>query len=371
MLSMNFDQTGNVTACCFNRTFVLGKYPEQSVAEIWAGKSAEALRRAMEENSFDLGCQQCEKMIGEGNEESVLIKHFDDYYEFLPPQKKETSLLRRIFNFSPQPELPPPTVFEFEISNTCNLECIMCGGKWSSAIRANRERLPVIKSPYDENFVSQVRGFLPSLKRANFLGGEPFLISLYFDIWESIIAINPSVDVAITSNGTVINDRAKKIIDRLPKCRITLSIDSLQKSTWEKIRVNGNFETLRKNIDYLLGTGKLVSFSVCPMIQNRMEIPEIIAFCVDHNLDIFFNIVHEPLGGRVAGIHQSANEELKHDTNRQHLIPETSLMFLSSKELNDLINYYQTFKFSGRPQVQFNSLIQNLKSWQKAQTTAC
>src|SRR5690606_37858093 len=79
-LALNFEQNGHVTACCFNRTYVLGSYPQNTLSEIWKGEPIAALREALKKNDLSLGCQNCEKMIREGNFESVLIKHFDDYY---------------------------------------------------------------------------------------------------------------------------------------------------------------------------------------------------------------------------------------------------------------------------------------------------
>ncbi|GIV33329.1 MAG: hypothetical protein KatS3mg031_0864 [Chitinophagales bacterium] len=358
-LALNFDQTGNVTACCFNRRHILGRYPANRLREIWEGAEANALRQAMADYRFDLGCQSCERMIEEGNYQSVLISHFDDYYPLIAHRLNgHKSWFDKLFKTAGARALPDPVVFEFEISNTCNLECIMCGGKWSSAIRKNREKKPQPPNPYDQNFVEEVKQFLPNLKRANFLGGEPFLISLYYELWEAILDINPSIDVAITSNGTVMNTRAKRIIEKLPHCRITLSVDSLQKETWETIRVNGSFEHLQETMDYLLRTGKLVSFSVCPMIQNRMEIPHLIHFCADKHLDIYFNVVYEPLGGRIKGIHQ--------DNDGDGFIPETSLQALSAAELEALIAYYRTFRFSGRYRQQLDHLIAQLEVWMQA-----
>lgn len=359
-LALNFDQTGSVTACCFNRAFPLGSYPTQNLNDIWQGAAANALREAMLQQRFDLGCQSCERMIEEGNYESVLIRHFDDYAHYLGNPSSGNSLFGKFFGKKHSDVLPPPRVFEFEISNTCNLECIMCGGNWSSAIRKNREKLPALHLPYDAAFVEQVKAFLPELKRANFLGGEPFLISLYYEIWEAIIAINPGIDVAITSNGTVLNERAKNIIEKLPHCRITLSVDSLQPDTWESIRVNGEYGILKKNLDYLLATKKLVSFSVCPMIQNRMEIPGLITFCRDHHLDIYFNVVYGPLGGKISGIHRNPAQ------SDSGFIPETSLQALPANELSALIRYYQTFQFEGRHQQQLNHLIAQLNTWLRA-----
>jgi MoaA/NifB/PqqE/SkfB family radical SAM enzyme len=364
---MNFDQSGNITACCFNRSFILGRYPEQTLSEIWEGRPANELRQAMKKGDFNLGCQNCEKMIDDGNDESVLIKHFDEYYEFLAANRNEkNTLIEKFFQGWNSPKLPKPSVFEFEISNLCNLECIMCGGKWSSSIRGNREKLPALVNPYDAAFVEQIKFFLPSLKRANFLGGEPFLIPVYHDIWEAIISCNPAIEVGITSNGTVLNTRVKNIIERLPKLRISLSIDSLQKNTWEAIRVNGNFETLTNNLNYLLATGKLASFSVCPMVQNRLEIPEIVSYCEEHKLDIYFNIVNEPLGGRIEGIHEGGRGIPVNGSFKNALLPEVSLRYLPVDELEKLIVYYESFTFNGRWQIQMNALIRQLKTWKLA-----
>lgn len=349
-ISLNFEQTGHVTACCFNRSYVLGKWPEESIMDIWTGKKVKALRMALQNNSLALGCEQCRVMLHDGNFESALISQFDNYIPRVNGMVAETS-----------GEFYMPTLFEFELSNTCNLECIMCGGKWSSAIRKNREKLPSLKSPYDDRFVGQVRECIPMLKRANFLGGEPFLISIYYDIWEDIVELNPSMEVAITSNGTTLNKRAKRIIEGLDNVKLTLSIDSLDKSTYEIIRRNADFDLVRENIDYLLQTGKLVSFSVCPMIQNRMEIPSIIEFCEHHGIDIFFNVVNGPLGGRLKSIHKDPSEKQEDES----LLPETSMRFLESSTLQETIDHYRSFRFKKHYQNILNGLISQLESWKE------
>ncbi|MCB9204933.1 MAG: twitch domain-containing radical SAM protein [Flavobacteriales bacterium] len=353
-ISMNFDQTGAITACCFNRKQVLGTYPKNSVKEAWNGRPMRELREALKENDLTKGCDQCAKMLNEGNFESVLIRHFDDHAG-LSEALKTPSGPKGFFSLWKNKTLADlmPVMFEFELSNHCNLECIMCGGKWSSAIRKNREKLPPLKSPYDADFVKQIRDFLPNLARANFLGGEPFLISVYYDIWDAIIELKPNIEVAITSNGTMLNNRAKAIVEKLQRCKVTLSIDSLRKDTWESIRLNGKFEELEENIDWLLKAGKLASFSVCPMIQNWKEMPEIMAFCEKHHLDIFFNIVYGPLGGIMEGVHTNG------------LYPEVSLQSLERAQLNEVIDFYQQQSFSRRIQTQLNNLISQLISWRE------
>jgi MoaA/NifB/PqqE/SkfB family radical SAM enzyme len=79
-----------------------------------------------------------------------------------------------------------PRVMEFELSNECNLECVMCNGYFSSSIRKNREKLPASVSPYNDQFVDELDQFIPHLTDAKFLGGEPFMIDIYLKIWERI-----------------------------------------------------------------------------------------------------------------------------------------------------------------------------------------
>lgn len=358
-ISLNFDQSGDITACCFNRSFVLGRYPDNQLMDIWEGEKIKRLREALENDDLSLGCQQCERYIKNMNFEGVLIRHFDDHAPLSPLWKEKEKWWKHTFpSKSKKDFFAYPVMFEFELSNQCNLECIMCGGKWSSAIRKNRENQSAIKSPYDENFVGQIRPFLPHLKRANFLGGEPFLIHVYQDIWQDILDINPSIEVAITSNGTVLNPRARKIVEQLPNCKITLSIDSLQKDTWENIRRNGKFDILKSNLEWLISIGKVKSFSVCPMIQNRYEIPEIIQFCVDHDLDIYFNTVNGPLGGKIEGIHYSLDSN-----HKEELLPEVALSTLSENELLELEKFYLAHSFKGKYKKALNSLIFQIENW--------
>lgn len=365
-LSLNFDQTGNVTACCFNRQYVLGSYPQNTIDAIWSGEKIKELRESLASNNLAKGCGLCDRMIEENNYDSVLINHFDDYVPLIKKQNSQqasTGLIDSLLRtFSRNKEGEPdaaPLVFEFEISNHCNLECIMCGGKWSSAIRKNREKLPPLRSPYDKEFVNQVKKYLPQLARANFLGGEPFLIGPYYDIWEAIIEVNPKVDVGITSNGTMLSSRARAIIQGLPNCRITLSIDSLTKNTWESIRRNGHFEDLESNIEWLLSSKKLKSFSVCPMIQNWKEIPDIMKFCDKNDLDIYFNVVYGPLGGKVNGIHKQNNTA----SDTKELLPDVSLQTMERTEFDEVIELYSNQRFPKHLQVQLEHLIAQLKAW--------
>src|SRR5205814_4784152 len=97
-----------------------------------------------------------------------------------------------------------PRIMEFCLENTCNLACVMCNSLLSSSIRKN-EHLPPLKKQYDEHFADQLIPYIPYLKEAIFSGGEPFLIPLYYKIWEQMLDINPDITICVVTNGSTLN----------------------------------------------------------------------------------------------------------------------------------------------------------------------
>jgi hypothetical protein len=223
----------------------------------------------------------------------------------------------------------------------------MCNGYFSSSIRRNREQLPEQTNPYGPDFVEQVAEFLPYLTDIKFLGGEPFLIDIYYDIWERILQINPNIKVHITTNGTVLNNRGKGILEQL-NVGIVLSIDSLDEATYESIRVNAKFARLQENLTFfkelVRKKGTYLTFAVCPIIQNWKTLPQMLRIANDEGVNLHFNTVWAP----------------------EH----TSLQFLSQEELTVAIDYLEaeaphesTSTTATNNLGVYNELIGTLKYW--------
>ncbi len=326
--SINFEQNGNMTVCCYNRDMILGNYPEHSIKDAWASKTIEMLRANILKYDLNGGCKLCKEQLLAGNFEGVHAKAYDAY-------KIDHANLY-------------PQVFEFEISNTCNLECVMCNGYYSSSIRKNREHGESQISPYDQIFVDQITEFLPNIKAAKFLGGEPFLIDIYYKIWERIVQVNPSVAVYIVTNGTILNQRVNKILEKL-NAHITVSVDSLDASNYEHIRQNAKYDAVIKNIEYFISytkkRGTYMTLAVCPMQNNWKNLPAILNFCNDNRLCIFFNTL---------------------------IFPEVlSLKSLPAEELNVIIGYLESktprwllYPNSMQNIKNYRGFINQLKGWQ-------
>lgn len=274
--NLYFGTTGAVTACCFNREYVLGNYPQNSIKEIWEGEKANQLREHINNADLSLGCGKCAETIESKNYAAVNAATYDYF----------TSSTAHY-----------PTRIDFELSNTCNLECVMCNGYCSSTIRKNVEKLPPLPNYYDDAFVAQLEEYLPHVQYAKFLGGEPFLIEIYYKIWERMAVLSPNCIMYLQTNGTVLNEKVKNALAN-GRFNIGVSIDSLQKEKAEAIRVNAKLDRVLENVGYFAQycKEKGTEFSICfsPMRNTVDELEDFILFSNKVGANAYFNIVFEP-----------------------------------------------------------------------------
>ena len=76
-INLNFEQNGNVTACCYNRKFTLGTYPRDSIEAIWSGPKVRELREALRGNDLSKGCDICREQLEARNFRNMRARHFD------------------------------------------------------------------------------------------------------------------------------------------------------------------------------------------------------------------------------------------------------------------------------------------------------
>lgn len=268
---------GNVYACCYSRGYILGKYPENNLKDIWNGARIRKLREKMKRDDLLPACHICHEQLSSGN---------------------YTALQARPFDEAPRNDTGYPNIITFELENSCNLECGMCSGEFSSLIRKNREGLPPIQHPYDAAFFEQLDEFIPHLFEAKFLGGEPFLIKSYYRIWDTIAQNEVNTRVFLQTNGTVLTSKVRDLLQKID-FHIGVSIDSLQAKRYEDIRKNAKFDVVINNFrqirDYCLAKGTFIGISVCAMKQNWDEMADFARFCNDNNTKLYINTLHYPL----------------------------------------------------------------------------
>ncbi len=337
--NMYFGHGGKVVACCYNRNHVFGIYPEKSIKEIWFGSAAEQLREYISHDDLTQGCAGCQEQIVAGNIDATKAKQYDE----LP---LNTNLY--------------PSVLEFELSNVCNLECTMCSGDFSSLIRKNKENRPPLPNPYDDAFVEQLREFIPHLTEVKFYGGEPFLIDIYYQIWDLIIELKPSIRVSVQTNATILNNKVKTILDKT-NFHINISFDAIVKENYEAIRLNANYDRVMENIQYFRAytkqKGTFFGISTCAMRQNWQELPDMIRFCNDLDCPAYFHTIFFPEDHALHNLPQAELEKIVAEFRTQEFPKLNPVQIKNAQHLEDTIKQLETWisfkkNIVPKPQVQ-------------------
>ncbi len=155
---------------------------------------------------------------------------------------------------------------------TCNLSCVTCRtgpyvarGKEFEEVTAISEKIKKI--------------YIPHCKFLILAGdGEVFLSPAYKDIYQDKNC-DPEY-IRLLSNGMLFHEENWKefIRNKTGKIMLTVSIDAAKKETYEKIRKNGRFDVLQKNMEFasqLRKSGALQYFRINFVVQreNYQEMP--------------------------------------------------------------------------------------------------
>jgi len=310
------EPNGYIKNCCLSQENI-GKWPDSSISEIIEGNINQIIRDKVNSMQLPFNCINCATDINIKKDNSVMLRMFDN-----------DSIIEEGVNY-----------IGFSQENTCNLKCMMCNSyKSSSYCIVNKS-----KNYYGDDFFNEIKPYLLKLKIANFTGGEPFLIKSNFKIWDFIIKNNPDCLINIVTNGTVLNDNIKDVLER-GKFHITVSIDSLESELFEKIRLNSSFNSVMKNLEYFIKYSRSknlkLNISTCPMQINYQELQSIGQFTKDNNLGLYLNPVISPY--------------------------DLALWPLPSKKLRSVINYLEKsnpFSKYDESNIQYCEFIDSLKIW--------
>ncbi len=324
--SLYFSFDGTVLACCKNRSYKLGHIQQDSIKAIWNGQNRNLLLDKLRQYDFSSGCQGCAQGICAGKYSNVMAASYDTFDVGSPPDY--------------------PLRMDFELSSTCNLACVMCDGHLSSTYRKHFHRLPPKDEKYDASFVDQLTEFIPHLKKANFLGGEPFLIDLYYQIWDKLLAVNPSCSIHLQTNGHILNHKVKDVLKK-GRFSLGLSLESLKKEKFESIRLFGSYDKFMQHFkffkEYCAEKGTYFNLAITPLRSTVDELYDFVAFANEQHVPLYFNTVTEP--------------------------HELALWTLSSKELDSIVKTNENSTISKRSAIemsnanQFYSFLNQVRQW--------
>jgi len=275
--SIFFSRAGFMSPCYAAYDEYSDRWPETSIDNAWFKGELSKIRKHLSENDLDYACTFCKPLFISHNFRSLLPNKYESY------------------SFS---KSKYPQIMEFKLSNRCSLECIMCDGNLSSTIRKNRDNLPALKDVYDKRFVTELEPFIPHLKMAEFTGGDPFLIPIYYDIWDMINKINPKCQILVTANANTMTPRIENMLKKYTNLHFNISIDSLNREHYQKIRIHADYEKVLENINlFIQYTRKhktTCNLLVCPMAINSRDFGALVDFANTHNICVHYHTVVKP-----------------------------------------------------------------------------
>ena len=160
---------------------------------------------------------------------------------------------------------PVPEVLALGHDASCNLACVTCRRELCFAKGEELEEVNKVTDKIKKDY-------LPACRFLILAGdGEVFASPAYREIYESA-ACNPGY-IRLLSNGMLFTpgnwERFRQ--HKTGKIMLTVSIDAASKETYERIRRRGNFDILRKNMEFaaaLRKKGELCYFRMNFVVQR-------------------------------------------------------------------------------------------------------
>ncbi len=283
---MQFAPDGEVSVCCQSLER-LGNVRDHRLADLWGGDRRLEIVRRLERDDYSLGCEACGAEVELEGRTGSFPEQFDAW----------AGHLHRAGGGG------WPTRLDFMLSNSCNLQCIQCSGDFSSSIRIHREHRPPLEPAYGDEFFEDVEPFLAHLDHASFEGGEPFLASENFRMWELIARVRPDLPCTVCTNATTWNQRVERAISSV-RMHFIFSLDGITPSTFESIRIGADLGEVLANIDrfteHARRVGTDVSINHCLMPQNVGEFPELLRYAEQRGIFVNVSVVRGPVHCSIA-----------------------------------------------------------------------
>jgi MoaA/NifB/PqqE/SkfB family radical SAM enzyme len=265
--SIYINNKGEFLPCCWYDPYLnFGKYPETSIQKALKTRNRRKLQANILSGSLSQGCTLCELAIHTNNPDAVIASQYKNL------------IIDKKFPFR----------LEFDLSHFCNLDCIMCGTHSNS--KADAEL-------FSGSFLKTLKPFLAKASQCNFYGGEPFLIPVYFQIFDLIGSENKECEIYIQTNGTVFNKQIEKLLNTL-NINLGISLDAINPELFEMIRRHASYDLVKKHIEIYNGImrsqNKTLTISISPMSMNLGEIPDLMNYCNQLHAAVYFNTVNYP-----------------------------------------------------------------------------
>lgn len=341
-ITISTDVNGSIRPCCRyeqpnkQSEFKMPWMKDGPLDQLWNGPEMKSLRQAFIDGKMPDECNWC------WAEEQAGITSFRQSYN---RYKVDTTTTHS----------DSPLIYDFKLSNVCNLKCRMCGPMASSSILKEEKRQghefidekywlseKILNTDNEQVFFDE---WLPNVKELEFTGGEPFFSpenkKMIQKISETPYAKN--IQILITTNATLYDTRTLDSLKEFKHTIISLSIDDIGKRL-EYQRSGSDWNEVSENIIRLHREYPSFQISIYRTINNYniWYLDDLNKWAFDNNVNVADGYLHDPLWLSVRNLPQYVKREL--DLRYSNSNSKSEL--LSFIELPSVYDSIDTFKIN-------------------------
>jgi molybdenum cofactor biosynthesis enzyme MoaA len=274
---------GDFNVCC-NHGIQQEMNINTHTVEQWRGsKHLAEVQQAFLNDEKHPGCQRCWRLEDQGY--TSLRQRVAGEYQILKVDVEQKQL----------------TNVEVDLTNLCNLKCLMCNEHESSSILAENTQLGINRiSQKDVKWTDTAYENLKSVlmsgpKIVNIRGGEPLYIKQLLELVENVPEQRAkTIALHITTNATVWNDRWARALSKFKLVRFMFSVDAVEE-LYEYMRFPGKWSVVASNIDTILQLPNAKCLVHC-VVQNLnvASLGSLIAWCADRSLWLNLSVLENP-----------------------------------------------------------------------------
>jgi hypothetical protein len=249
-----------------------------------AGRDIDNVRKSILSQQRSADCSTCWKLEDQGlNSERQLHNSAFDFYLDRDLEKIEKDVVDG--RYSSQ-------IIKLATSNLCNGTCVTCGSDASSAW-ASLEHKKINYNKIDQNEIEKINW--KDIKQLSFVGGEPLLEKLNFEILDRLAETNNTeCFISIVTNGSCeLTSGQCETLSKFKNLNICLSIDGVG-TRFEYMRYPLGWNLLCQNLGYFKKITSNISVSAMISNVNIFYYTELIEFFKSNQLSYLCKQIEFP-----------------------------------------------------------------------------
>lgn len=350
---------GDIKLCCLSKEKSQYNIKYSTVDEWWNSEYLKEVRQQLLDGKELTECKFCYAL----EEQGVTSQRQQRNLEYKVIQTKNAD---KIINYLGYDKLEAPIDVEIQLTNLCNLKCIMCNETESSAILTENKKLQIAthnQTEFDWNTetVDKIKKIFVADKNKliSIRGGEPFMVPQIKDILKYSIETGSSKNIKlhISTNCTKFDQHWVNLLNQFKEVRMMCSLDAVGNLS-EYIRYNSDWALVKQNIQ-LMRSIKNINIVINATVQNTnlLGLHRLIDWCQQENLFLSLNFLQSP---RFMQIDVLPDELLKQALDLLLTTKENLINSNIVTNLDNLINLLTQIK-SAYKSNHWNDFVTNIK----------